>query len=694
VRIARDGMVTVIVPRSEMGQGVTTALPMLVAEELDVDMAQVRVEPAPAARAYDNPAFGAQATGGSTSVRTSWEPLRRAGATARAMLVTAAARGWQVPESECATERGEVVHGKSGRRVGYGALVSQAAALPVPSSVPLKDPKSWRLIGTRVPRLDARAKVDGTGVFGLDVQPAGHLVATVARCPVYGGRARTFGAEAALAVPGVRKVVAIGAGAGVGVVADSFWSARQGRAALNIEWDEGPRATASSQAFRDACLAAVRGTGGEKALDRGAPEAAMRAARRTLEAVYEFPFLAHATMEPMNCTAHVQARRCDIWVGTQNQAGARRVGADLTGVPLEAVHVHTTLLGGGFGRRAELDFVAEAVQLSQAAGAPVKVVWTREDDMRHDTYRPASVSLIRAGLDERGWPVAWHHRIAGPSIRDRILGTFARFVLPDWLPGGVRDVAGGAVARLAGLTVDRSATEGADALPYAIGDARVEYIQREAGIPVGFWRSVGHSQNAFVVECFLDEIAAAGGQDPLELRRRLLARAPRHLRVLETATRAAGWSAPPRAGLHRGLAVHESFGSWVAQVAEVSVAADGSVRVHRVVCAIDCGTVVNPNIVEAQVEGSIVFGLTAALKGEITVEAGRVVQSNFHDYPMLRIDEMPVVEVHLVPSAEPPGGVGEPATPPIAPAVANAIFAATGRRVRRLPIRAADLARA
>jgi isoquinoline 1-oxidoreductase subunit beta len=692
LRITRDGVVTVIVPRSEMGQGVTTGLPMLVAEELDVEMSRIRVESAPAARVYDNPAFRAQATGGSTSIKTAWEPLRRAGATTRAMLVTAAARTWQVPESECATERGVVVHRPTGRRLDYGTLAPLAATLPVPTGVRLKDPSEYRIIGTRVRRLDSGPKVDGTAVFGLDVRPAGHLVATVARCPVFGGRVKRVRPEAALAVPGVRHVVTIESG--VGVVADSFWAARQGRDALEVEWDEGPRASVSSQAFRDACLAAVTtGGGGDIALARGDADIALRAAPRALQAVYEFPFLAHATMEPMNCTAHVRADGCEIWAPTQNQAGARLVGADLTGLPLEKVRVHTTLLGGGFGRRAEIDFVVEAVLLSKAVSAPVKVVWTREDDMQHDTYRPATVSLIRAGLDQQGMPIAWAHRIAGPSIRDRIIKPFARMVMPDWFPRGLRDAAGGTLARLAGLTVDRSATEGADTLPYTIDHVRVEYLQREAGVPVGFWRSVGHSQNAFVVETFLDEVAIAGGHDPYELRRRLLDKSPRHLRVLEAATRAAGWGTPPPSGVHRGLAVHESFGSWVAEVAEVSVAEDGSVRVHRVVCAIDCGTAVNPDLIEAQMESGIVFGLSAALKGEITVERGRVVQSNFHDYPVLRFHEMPVVEVHILPSAEPPGGVGEPSTPPIAPALANAIFAATGKRVRRLPIRAEDLAR-
>jgi CO/xanthine dehydrogenase Mo-binding subunit len=609
------------------------------------------------------------------------------------MLVSAAALTWGVPESECVTEPGQVVHRATGRRLPYGRLAARAARLPVPTRVTLKAPREFRIIGTRVPRLDSRAKVDGSGVFGLDVTLPGLLVATVARCPVFGGRLVRFDAVAAKAVPGVRHVVPIDSG--VAVVADGFWPATRGRDALQAQWDEAPRTAVSSAGIRAAYLDALQSATGEPALARGGDAAAaLRTAARSLEARFEFPFLAHATMEPMNCTAWVRADGCDIWAPTQNQAGARQVGVDITGLPFGAVRVHTTLLGGGFGRRAEVDFVAEAVQISKAVAAPVKVVWTREDDMQHDTYRPATSSVVRVGLDARGLPVAWTHRIAGPSIRSRIIRPFARMVLPEWVSGGMRDLAGGVVAHLAGLVVDRSATEGADDIPYAIPHVRVEYVPYEPGIPVGFWRSVGHSHNAFVVESVLDEIAAAGLQDPCALRRRLLADRPRHLRVLDLAAGAAGWGTPLRDGLGRGIALHESFGSYVAQVAEVSVAGDGAVRVHRVVCAIDCGTVVNPGIVEGQMESGIVFGLTAALKGEITIEGGRVPQSNFHDYPVLRIDEMPRIEVHIVPSTEAPGGVGEPATPPIAPAVANAIFAATGTRVRRLPIRPGDLRKA
>jgi CO/xanthine dehydrogenase Mo-binding subunit len=688
VRIDSDGTVTVIVDRSEMGQGVMTALPMLVAEELDADMSRVRAEMAPAARVYDNPVFRAQATGGSTSVRTAWEPLRRAGATARAMLVAAAAGQWGVPAAECATVRGEVIHGPTGRRLSYGALVAAAARLPVPADVPLKSPRDFCIIGTRVPRLDGAMKVDGSAVFGLDVRVPGLLVAVIARCPVPGGTLARFDDGAARAVPGVRHVVAVDAG--VAVVADGFWPAKLGRDALAIEWSEGPNATLSSATIRAACLAAMEGDDAATAAARGDVDAAFGRAARTLTATCEFPFLAHATMEPMNCTAHVRADACDIWAPTQNQAGARQVGVDVTGLPFEAVRVHTTLLGGGFGRRVEMDFVTEAVQVSQAVGAPVKVVWTREDDIRHDVYRPATCSVVRVGLDAGGLPIAWSHRISGPSIMARVLRPLARTVMPEWFPRGLRDVSAATVARLAGLAVDRSAVEGADGIPYAIEHIRVEYAAHESGVPVGFWRSVGHSHTAFVVETLLDEVAAAGGHDPYELRRRLLAGAPRHLRALETAAGAAGWGTPLPAGRGRGLAVHESFGSYVAEVAEVSVAADGTVRVHRVVCAIDCGMVVHPGLVEAQMESGIVFGLTAALKGEITIRDGRVEQGNFHDYPVLRMDEMPAVEVHIIPSTEPPGGVGEPSTPPIAPAVANAVFAATGRRIRRLPIRAGD----
>lgn len=661
VRIGTDGAVTVMVGYSEMGQGIMTAVPMLVAEELEVDWTTVRFESAPSERAYYNPLFGMQGTGGSTTVRASWEPMRRAGAVAREMLIAAAAQTWGVDRATCRAENGAVAHPSSGRRLTYGELATAAAAVPVPENVPLKPSSAWRVIGRPMKRLDAPLKVTGRAEFGIDVRLPGLLVAVVARCPVFGGRVRSFNAARARALPGVRHVVQISSG--VAVVADGYWPAKKGQDALSVTWDEGANANVSSAGITQLYAGLARNPGAV-ARHEGDAAAALAAAARRVEATYEVPYLAHATMEPMNCTAHVRRDGCDIWAPTQFQTASQGKAAEITGLRPETIAVHTTMLGGGFGRRAELDFVSDAVETSKAVGAPVKVIYSREDDIQHDYYRPATYNTLAGALDDSGWPVAWTHRIVGPSIFSRIFPQFVR------------------------NGIDDSSVEGAANLPYAIPNIQVDYVMRETGVPVGFWRSVGNSQNAFIKESFLDELAAAGGKDPVELRRRLLANQPRHLGVLELAASRAGWGSPLPAGRARGIAVHESFGSYVAEVAEVSVAADGTPTVHRVVCAVDCGTVVNPLTVEAQMESGIVYGLSAALHGEITIDRGRVVQSNFHDYAPLRMSEVPRVEVHIVPSTEAPGGVGEPGTPPIAPAMCNAIFAATGRRIRRLPIRA------
>jgi isoquinoline 1-oxidoreductase beta subunit len=659
LRIGADDSVLVLVDRSEMGQGVTTSLPQLLAEELEADWTRIRFEFAPAERAYFNPLFGAQGTGGSTSVRAAWKPLREAGARARTVLIAAAAQAWGVEPASCRAERGVVIHAVSRRRLAYGRLVERAARLPVPTTVTLKDPKDWRIAGKALPRLDTRVKVNGTAQFGIDVRVPGMLTALIARSPVFGGTVKRFDAAAAQAVPGVRHVVQISSG--VAVVADGYWPALQGRDALKVAWDEGPVAAVSSATI--AQLFAERAQqAGAVARHDGDPEASLAGAAQKVEAVYQMPFLAHATMEPMNCTAQVRPDGVDIWAPTQFQTGAQGVGAQIGGVPPENVAVHTTYLGGGFGRRFELDFIIEAVETSKAVGGvPVKVVWTREDDMRHAQYRPANYHALRAGIDAAGKPVAWTHRVVAPSIMARVF------------PGTVQN----------GL--DPEAVEGAMGVPYAVPNVHVDYVLTDTGVPVGFWRSVNNSFNAFAVETFIDELAAAARQDPYEYRRALLANAPRHRGVLELAATKAGWGTPLPAGRARGIAVHKSFESFVAQVAEVSVSA-GAVRVHRVVCAVDCGLAVNPSTIAAQMQGGIVYGLAAALTGAITIDRGRVVESNFHDYPVLRLAEMPAVEVHLVASTEEPGGVGEPGTPPIAPAVCNAIFALTGKRIRSLPI--------
>lgn len=658
IRIAKDDSITLMVGSSEMGQGVMTAIPMLLAEELDADWSKVRAEHAPAHTDYTNPMNGRQSTGGSTSVRGFWRPLRETGAATRELLINAAAQTWSVPASECSTEPSVVVHKTSGRRLRYGELVERAASLPLPESAFLKEPAQYRYIGKPMPRLDTPAKVNGSAVFGQDVQLPGLLTAVVARCPVFGGKLKSFDASAAKQVKGVRHVVQVDAG--VAVVADHFWAAQSGRDALKIEWDEGSEATLSSAQLRERFIAAI--DAGKVARSEGDAAKAAQGAAKKIDAVYEVPYLAHACMEPMCCTAHVRKDGCDIWVPTQGQAMAQRQASRHTGLKPETINIHTTFLGGGFGRRGEFDFLVEAVQISKAVNAPVKVLWTREEDVRFDRYRPATYNRLGAALDAHGVPIAWQHQIAGPSILSRFN--------PDIVKTGI----------------DGTSIESAANIPYAIPNIRVTYALVNTPVPVGFWRSVGSSQNAYITECFFDEVARAAGKDPLLLRRELLKDHPRHRAVLDLAAQKAGWSTPLSKGRARGIAVVESFSSFVAQVAEVSIS-NGKVRVHRVVCAVDCGTVVNPAIVTAQMESGIVFGLTAALYGEITIDKGRVAQGNFNDYPLLRMDEMPVIDVFIVPSTDPPGGVGEPGTPPIAPAVANAVFALTGNPVRRLPIR-------
>ena len=657
LRIAANGDVTVVTGLSEMGQGVHTGIASIVAEELDADWKQVRLEQAPVDKAYVNPVFGMQATGGSSSIRGSYLPMRKAGAAARQMLVTAAAAQWGVDAATCRTENGRVL-ATDGRSLGYGELVAAAAKLPVPQDPPLKDPKDFRILGkTAATRLDTPNKVNGTAQFGLDVKLPGLLTAVMAHAPVPGAKVVSVDDTAAKAVKGVRKVVQIPQG--VAVLADGYWPALKGRDALVVKWDDGPLASLSSEAISKTLLEATSKPG---ATARSEGDTNVAAAK-TVEAIYEAPYLAHACLEPMNCTAWVRAGDAEIWAPTQGPGPHQGTVAQLTGLPPEKVQVHTTYLGGGFGRRFAADFIIAATLISKAAGAPVKLVYTREDDMRAWFYRPASVARLTAGLDDGGKPLSFTARIAAPALM-----TAAGFVTE--LPKGIDD----------------PAVEGISDCPYEFPNLRVEYVRTEPGIPVWFWRSVGHSQNAYFLEAFIDEVAAAAGQDPVEFRRAMLGKQPRLRAVLDLAVQKAGWGSPLPAGVHRGVAVAASFGSFVAQVAEVSLEAGGKPRVHRVVAAVDCGTAVNPEIVKRQIEGAIVYGLSAALYERITFANGRVQQSNFDDYAMLRMNEMPKVEVHIVPSSEPPSGVGEPGLPPATPAVVNAIFAATGKRVRKLPL--------
>jgi CO/xanthine dehydrogenase Mo-binding subunit len=680
VRIPANGPIRVVVGRVEMGQGTATATAMLLAEELEVAVDSLELELAGADRAYDNPALGFQLTGGSTSTVTSWEPVRQAGATARELLKEAAARRWGVSRSELTAKLGVVRHEASNRTARYGELVADAAGVTIHTPA-LKPPKDFTVIGKPLPRVDAVPKTNGSAVFGLDVQVPGALVAVLVRCPVPGGTLASLDDAAAKAMPGVKHVVRVPQG--VAVVAPTYWHARQAANALVVTWNEGPLATFESSALRDTHRALMKDASKRSRVrDDGKADEVLQTAGTTLSAEYFAPFLAHAPLEPQNATAHVTATRCEVWAPTQGPGLAREVAARITGLPLEQVVVHQTLLGGGFGRRIGQDFVAEAVEVSKAIQAPVKVVWSREDDMRHSFYRPSATHALTAAL-EGGDVKAWRHHVCTQSVLLQVLDSFVGGVMPQ-LPAPVKQKA----AEMAKKVVpgrDYTSYEGADSVAYAVPNLAVDFTRHEPLVPTGFWRSVGHSHTAFATESFIDECAWALGKDPVELRRALLSKKPKHLATLERVVEASGWATPPPEGRARGVAVHESFGSVVACVAEVSVVDDG-IRVHRVVMAVDCGQVVNPDVVRAQLEGGAVFGLSAALKQQVTFVAGRVQQSNFHDFAALRLNEVPRIETHLLPSDASPSGIGEPGVPVMAPAVANAVYALTKKRLRTLPL--------
>ena len=701
IAIDPKGDIRLVVTRSEMGQGVRTALAMILAEELDADWSRVRIE-----QGDCDPQYGDMTTGGSMSIRSTWDPLRKAGASARDMLLTAAAQTWGVRKDECSATGDSVIeHKKSGRKATYGQLAVKAASVPVPKDVPLKDPKDYRIVGTKRARVDGQHIVIGEAHYGIDTKVPGMLYAVVARPPVFGGKVKKFDATRALAVPGVRKVFEVPAvempplfgeerkpdsghqhylWGGVAVVADSTWQAIAGRRALTIDWDNGSGAEESTEKQR-ATLTELLKTPGKELKKIGDPDAVITSAAKIVEADYETPFLAHMTMEPVNCTASVHDGKCEVWAPTQNPNGMATALASVLNLPQSALTIHITLIGGGFGRRLCIDYGVEAALISRSAAAPVKVIWTRDDDIRHDYYRPISHHRLRAGLDAQGQVTTWLHHIAAPSTDSTFLG------------GEVPDTGG---SEIAGTGLPNG----------TVPNYLLQQSFLHTAVPRGYWRAVDTNWNHFAVQCFIDEIAAAAGKDPLALRRQLIAtkqkpagqgdnegetpvNVDRLLGVLNLVAEKSDWGKPLPAGRGRGIAGLYGFGSYVAHVAEVTVAKDGTLRVDRVVVAVDCGQVINPDLVAAQIEGGVVFGLTSALYDEITIQNGQVQQTNFDNYPMLRIADMPKVEVHLVPSHEPPGGIGEPGVPSTAPAVANAIFAATGKRLRRLPFQTQEFAK-
>jgi len=665
VRIAPDDTVTIISKHTEMGQGVYTGVATILAEELDADWSKVRIETAPVdIKLYKNAALGMQGTGGSLSMTVSWDELRRAGATARAMLVFAAAAEWNVPYTELDVASGIVRHLGSGRSARFGELAARAATMPGPDKVALKNPKDFKLIGQpHLPRLDSAAKTNGAAKFTMDVALPGMLTAVVAHSTRFGGTVKSFDDSAAKAVPGVVRVVQIPTG--VAVVGKNFWAAKKGRDVLKVTWDDSKAEMRGSPEMMAAYRAAAAGPGASVRKD-GDVDKAIAGAARHLSATFEFPYLAHATMEPLDCAVKLTRDSCEIWSGTQMQSGDQKHIAALTGLKPEQVSINTLYAGGGFGRRGpfDSDYSLEAATVAKALGAdgaPVKLIWTREDDIRGGKYRPMYYHAIEAGLDEKGDLVAWRHHVVGQSI----------------MKGGPFDP---------GKGFDNSSVDGLVDLPYAIPNLALELVTTDSAVTVNPMRSVGLTHTTFALESFIDDLAHAAGKDPYQFRRTLLAKQPAWLAVLDLAAAKAGWGSPLPAGTARGIAISKFINTIVAEVAEVTVGADGKIKVDRVVCAVDCGIAINPDIVRAQMEGGVGFGLGAALHGAITLKDGVVEQSNFHDYKVLRFAEMPKVEVHIVPSMDPPKGVGEPGVPPIAPAVANAVFAATGRRIRSLPI--------
>lgn len=666
IKIDPSGFVTLTMAYVEMGQGTYTSIPMLIAEELEVDMKRIKLEHAPPNdKLFGNPALGSQMTGGSTSIRAAWDPMRRAGATARTVLILAAANRWKVDPSTCYASNGQVI-GKDGKVLKYGELVADASKLPTPKpeDVKLKEISAFKLIGTPARRLDTARKVNGSAQYGIDVQLPGMKIAAVAASPVFGGRLKSVDDSKALVVKGVRQIVKIDDA--VAVIADHMGAAKKGLAALKIEWDDGKYANLNS-ADIISDMEAASSKKGAVAKSEGDFSKALESAVTKVDAVYQVPFLAHAAMEPMNCTVDLKQDSCEIWVGTQVITRAQGVAAKVTGLPLEKVIVHNYLIGGGFGRRLEVDGVERAVKIAQHVKGPVKVIWSREEDMQQDMYRPYFYDRLSAGLNKDGMPIAWSHRITGSSV-------LARFIPPLFNNGFDPETVDGAIH------------------PYAIPNLLIDYVRHEPpGIPTAFWRGVGPTHNIFMVESFIDELAHAANKDPLNYRLALLDKSPRAKAVLQLAAAKAGWNKPPENGIGRGLSVQFAFGSYMAQVVELKVSGDGEVQVTRVVCAVDCGIVVNPDTVQAQVESSIVFGISAALYGDITLKNGRVEQSNFHNYRVMRMNEMPIIETHIVKSLEAPGGMGEPGTAALSPALTNAIFAVTGKRIRKLPVNSEDL---
>lgn len=684
LRIDAKG-ITFVLDKTEMGQGVLTAMAMIIAEELDVDLEQLTIETAPADRIYGTfTDLGVQMTGGSSSIKSTWHPLKIIGATARQLLINAAAKIWHVEPAECRAESAIIYHDVSGRRGSYASFADAAAQLPVPVPT-FKNPNTYRYVGKSRNKMDAEAHVTGVTKYGVDTALDKMLTCSIVRCPFIGGSVKSYEDSLVKKSPGVRYIIKLPYG--LAVVADTYWQAKKAAELLTVVWNEGELGALSSASIRGQFEAGAK-DGGKKIRHEGNIPKLGKASKEIIDAVYETPYLAHATMEPQNCVASVTKDFCEVWAPTQTPGLCMEVARDITGFSTDKIKIHTTSIGGGFGRRLLADFVAEAVTIAKEVPAPVKIIWSREDDFHHDFCRPASYNLMSGGIDKSGMPLYWKHLIVSPSILSYFIPQAMSAMMPAWIPVCIGKSIGGAVGSgFHGLIADDTATEGAKDLTYRIPNIQVDYHQVDPGVPVGFWRSVGHSHQAFMVESFIDELAHLAGQDPYKYRRKLLAAHPRNLAVMDRVAAEIGWSRAAPKGVFRGIAQHSSFGSYCAQAMEVRVDLEGKIKILRVVAAFDCGQIVNPDGVKSQIEGAIIFGLSAALKGEITYELGKVQQNNFNDYQVMRMNETPVIEVHIISSDQAAGGVGEPGVPPVAPALANAIFAATGIRHRRLPMR-------